>query len=220
MSAGATRAQIVAGQIRQAIQAGVYVSGERLVELTLAARLKVSQNTVRDALRLLEAEGWVVKRARHGVTVRSFTAEDVQELYALWEALEPLVLRWTLSTAARKQLGVLRRMIQTAQRDLLAGSSEDSVDTLYRFHAAARDLCGRPAAISLLSTVHNRLFLLENLRQMRQPRDVSLLEERLAQYGKLVDAMEVNRADEAEGLLRRIIRAEAEQALLALDSVG
>jgi DNA-binding GntR family transcriptional regulator len=71
--AGATRAETVAEQIRQAIRAGAYVSGQRLVELSLAAKLNVSQNTVRDALRLLETAGWVVKRARHGLYVRSLT---------------------------------------------------------------------------------------------------------------------------------------------------
>jgi DNA-binding GntR family transcriptional regulator len=59
-----TRAETVATTLRESILKGEYVSGERLVELSLAKRLKVSQNTIRDALRMLEQDGWVVKHAR------------------------------------------------------------------------------------------------------------------------------------------------------------
>ena len=49
----ATRAETVADQIRQAIKDGQYMGGERLIEQTLAGQMNVSQNTIRDALRIL-----------------------------------------------------------------------------------------------------------------------------------------------------------------------
>ena len=61
----ATRAETVAAALREAILKGDYLSGERLIELSLAKTFDVSQNTVRDAMRLLEQDGWVVKHARH-----------------------------------------------------------------------------------------------------------------------------------------------------------
>ena len=57
-----TLAESVAGALRHAIFQGAYLGGERLVELTIAQEMNVSQNTVRDALRLLEKDGLVVKR--------------------------------------------------------------------------------------------------------------------------------------------------------------
>ena len=52
----ATRAAATADTIREAILSGHYMSGERLIEIKLAQAIDVSQNTVRDALRILEQE--------------------------------------------------------------------------------------------------------------------------------------------------------------------
>jgi DNA-binding GntR family transcriptional regulator len=49
-----TLAESVADVLRHAIFQGAYLSGERLVELTIAQEMNVSQNTAREALRLLE----------------------------------------------------------------------------------------------------------------------------------------------------------------------
>lgn len=215
VSAGQTRAEIVAGQIRQAIRVGAYVSGERLLELTLAERLKVSQNTIRDALRLLEAEGWVVKHARHGVYVRSFTHDQAAELFTLWEAIGRLALRWTLESANRKDLSQLRRLIQSARKETLAGAIEEAVEATFAFHLRLADLCGRPQTGEILRTILNRIYILEIVRQMRTPRSLHTHEAQLLLYEKLVTLMEDGSAADAEALLEYLIRSEAE-ALLPL----
>jgi DNA-binding GntR family transcriptional regulator len=213
VSAGQTRAEIVAGQIRQAIRAGAYVSGERLLELTLAERLKVSQNTIRDALRLLEAEGWVVKHARHGVYVRSFTHDQAAELFTLWEAIGRLALRWTLESANRKDLAQLRRLIQSARKETLAGAIEEAVEAIFGFHLLLADLCGRVQTGDILRTILNRIYILEMVRQMRAPRSLHAHEAQLLLYEKLVTLMEDGSAGDAEALLDYLIRTEAETLL-------
>ena len=102
-----TLSQIVADVLRQSLQDGVYKCGERMVELTIADELNVSQNTVRDALRILEQQGWVHKRPRHGVYVRQFSISQAEELYALRSALEQLALKWALSTDDEAGIGGL-----------------------------------------------------------------------------------------------------------------
>jgi DNA-binding GntR family transcriptional regulator len=213
VSAGQTRAEIVAGQIRQAIRAGAYVSGERLVELTLAERLKVSQNTIRDALRRLEAEGWVVKHARHGVYVRSFTHDQAAELFTLWEAIGRLALHWTLESANRKDLAQLRRLIQSARKETLAGAIEEAVEATFSFHLLLADLCGRAQTAEILRTILNRIYILEMVRQMRAPRSLHAHEAQLLLHEKLVTLMEDGNAGDAEALLDYLIRTEAETLL-------
>lgn len=59
----------VVEQIRQQIVEGRLARGKRVPpELELAERLGVSRNTVREAMRILEAEGWV-QRSKRGTTV-------------------------------------------------------------------------------------------------------------------------------------------------------
>ena len=215
--AGATRAETVADQIRQAIRAGAYVSGQRLLELSLVKKLKVSQNTVRDALRRLEAEGWVVKQARHGVYVRSFSRGEVEELFALWQALEGLALRWAMMATSKQDMVRLRRLIQSARKDMLDGELEESTETIFEFHMAIAQLCGKQQTAELLASLHNRVYLLEIIRQMRAPRSLHSHEARLLLYEKLITLMEVSNFDDAQALLGYLIQRDCETLLPMLE---
>ncbi len=215
--AGATRAETVAEQIRQAIRAGAYVSGQRLVELSLAAKLNVSQNTVRDGLRLLETAGWVVKHARHGVYVRSFTRDEVTELYALWQAVESLALKWVMKSATRKDLTQLTRIIQTARKDMLEGELEESSEAIFEFHSLIGKLSGKAQTVEILESLHNRIYLLEIVRQMRAPRSLNNQEARLLLYEKLVSLMSISHFEDARALLEYLIQTDCDSLLPLLD---
>ncbi len=215
--AGTTRAETVAEQIRQAIRLGAYVSGQRLVELTLAAKLNVSQNTIRDGLRLLETAGWVVKHARHGVYVRSFTRDEVIELYALWQAVESLALKWVMKSASRKDLTQLTRIIQTARKDMLEGELEESSEAIFEFHSLIGKLSGKAQTFEILESLHNRIYLLEIVRQMRAPRSLNSQEARLLLYEKLVSLMSVSHFEEARALLEYLIQTDCDSLLPLLD---
>lgn len=215
--AGATRAEIVAEQIKQAIRAGAYGSGQRLVELMLAAKLNVSQNTVRDALRLLESAGWVVKRARHGVYVRSFTRDEAEELYSLWQAIEGLALQWVMKTANKKDLTQLSRLIQIARKDMLDGELEESTEAIFQFHMMIGQICGKAQTRELLASLHNRIYLLEIIRQMRAPRSLHSQEERLVLYDKLVSLIAVSQFADAQKLLAHLIQSDCDTLLPLLD---
>jgi DNA-binding GntR family transcriptional regulator len=67
--------------------------GERLVERDLADELKVSRIPLREALRLLAAEGLVVLVPHRGALVSPFTPADVRDLFDVRESLEVLAAR-------------------------------------------------------------------------------------------------------------------------------
>ncbi len=102
MISGPTLAESVAAAIRAGILDGKYLSGERLIELNLAKTMGVSQITVRDALRILEQEGWVTKNPRRGVYVRSFTSDAAEEVYALIRTFEGLAMEWVFDKYTRQ----------------------------------------------------------------------------------------------------------------------
>jgi DNA-binding transcriptional regulator YhcF (GntR family) len=87
----ATLSHIVADVLRQSLYDGVYLCGDRLVELTISQEMNVSQNTARDALGLLENEGWVTRKARHGVYVQPLYQGSLQGVRA--QARRRLALR-------------------------------------------------------------------------------------------------------------------------------
>jgi len=86
-----TRVRVV-DEVRQSIEeallAGHVRPGERLVEQAISARLGVSRTTVREAFLMLERQGLVVQRPRHGTFVTRLSREDMRDLSRVRALLE------------------------------------------------------------------------------------------------------------------------------------
>ncbi|MBE2271773.1 MAG: GntR family transcriptional regulator [Anaerolinea sp.] len=185
-----TLAEAVATAVRKDILDGKHLSGERLIELSIAHELNVSQITVRDALRILEQEGWVVKQPRRGVYVRSFTPENALEVFAVMEALELLLLEWlipVITKAACAELGVL---LMTARKHAHRSERREAITVLFAFHEKMGTLIDRPLTNHLLDGLRNQVRLLEAIRQARAPFNLRELHAQIDQHEAIVRALE------------------------------
>ncbi len=94
--------------------------GEQLNELLLAEKLGVSRSPLREAFRLLEAEGFVVRQSGKGAYVREVTANDVLELFPVRAALEGLAAELAATRLTDKELRALgkitEKMAQAAEQ--------------------------------------------------------------------------------------------------------
>ena len=71
--------EVVSETLRQAIQDGVLKPGERLMEIPLAEELGVSRTPIREAIRKLELEGFVVMVPRRGTYVANISLKDITQ---------------------------------------------------------------------------------------------------------------------------------------------
>jgi len=78
----------VAQALRSMIAEGRLAQGDRLPEVPMSRALKVSRNTLRDAIRELAAEGLVDIELHRGATVRVLSVDDVAEIYGVRRFLE------------------------------------------------------------------------------------------------------------------------------------
>lgn len=104
--------------LRQAILEGGVKPGERLTEERWAKELKVSRTPVREAIALLEAEGLVTSAPNRGAVVRSFSKDEVKEVYDLRAVLEGYAARKAAAIITDEELASLRR-INEAMRESL-----------------------------------------------------------------------------------------------------
>lgn len=79
----------VADALRERILSGRIPAGSKLNERELSAELQVSRIPLREALPLLEAEGFIHSEARRGSVVHTFTLRDAEEVFDLRLQLEP-----------------------------------------------------------------------------------------------------------------------------------
>jgi DNA-binding GntR family transcriptional regulator len=115
--------QRIAGTLRTAILDGRYRPGERIRQEEVAARSGASRIPVREALRLLQAEGLVTLVANSGAWVARLSLVECAELYQIRERLEPLLLRSSLPGLDEAALGRLADLADAMER---AGGDVDA----------------------------------------------------------------------------------------------
>lgn len=84
----------VAEALRAEILNGVLLPGTRIRQEEVAARLGASRVPVREALRILEADGLVTLVANTGAWVAQLSLAECEEIYQIRERVEPLLLRY------------------------------------------------------------------------------------------------------------------------------
>ena len=110
----------IAAHLRAAILAGDIAPGERIRQEEVAERLGTSRLPVREALRILEAEGLTELEANKGARVPRLDAAELDVLYKMRERLEPLALAESiphLSSAEVRALAAIHERI-AADADL------------------------------------------------------------------------------------------------------
>jgi DNA-binding GntR family transcriptional regulator len=83
-----TKEQQVAEYLREGILAGEFARGQKLKQAEIAKRLDISITPVREAMKLLEAEGYIHVSAHRGAAVAPFQSERVDELFQLRLGME------------------------------------------------------------------------------------------------------------------------------------
>lgn len=103
--------EVVFESLREAIIQGRLRPGERLMELQLAEELGVSRTPVREAIRKLELEGFVVMMPRKGAYVAGITDKDITEVFEVRAALESLAAGLACDRITDEELEQLERSV-------------------------------------------------------------------------------------------------------------
>ena len=134
-------AQVVADQIREEILSGGLPRGQRLVEARIAATLQVSRGPVREAFKLLRAEGLVEEEPRRGTYVVNLTGDDVREIYDLRAALEARAAKLLALSHSNGDLIELRQRLARLERAAQDGDIRAVSRSDLEFHEAVTRLC-------------------------------------------------------------------------------
>ena len=151
----------VAEALRESILKGDLKPGDRLTELDLAQRWRVSQGTIRAALKTLQHEGLVEVRPRRGTFVTTLSKADVLEIYTLRDALESLAARHAALRIDDKGARALERVLRAMQSAVHSDNRKRMLDLDFEFHRTIVELSGHKRLAETWSklAVQTRLFL-------------------------------------------------------------
>lgn len=147
----------VTRQLRDDILDGVRKPGSKLVERELAAQIGVSRVPVRDALRVLVAEGLVTPRPRTWAVVREFTPTDIADLNEVREALEVMTFRLAAQRRDRAGLQQLRTKLDEELTAARAGDAVRARRAAADFHETVTSMAANELLSELEVTLRSRM---------------------------------------------------------------
>ncbi len=126
--------ELVLESIRDAIIKGTLKPGERLMEIQLAEELGVSRTPVREALRKLELEGFIVMVPRKGAYVADLSVKDIADVFEIRIALEGLAAALAAERITDEELELMERSLIEKGEAIVAGDLERLVQVDASFH--------------------------------------------------------------------------------------
>ena len=135
-------AEDAADRIREQILAGGFRQGEHLVEARIAQELKISRGPVREAFKLLRAEGLLEEEPRRGTFVVQLSAEDVREIYGLRAAIEGRAARILALRREPADAKALRSLLDAIETAVAKGKAAEVFRRDLEFHDGLVRLSG------------------------------------------------------------------------------
>jgi DNA-binding GntR family transcriptional regulator len=167
------RAETSAGRtvaaVRELILRGDFPAGARLGEVELAERLGVSRTPLREAMRMLQAEGIVQSEHNRRTHVTALDVGDIDTVYGSRVLLEATGVLVTVPVLDRSKINELAEAVQEMRKHASDPNTETWARAHRRFHRALIPEAGREFARTL-STYFDRA---ERFRRMFQTEEIA-----------------------------------------------
>lgn len=203
---GVSLAEVAYRGLIEGIRRGDLRSGDPVREQHVTDWLKISRTPVRDAMRRLEAEGYLVHERHRGAVVATLDDQAVTELYALREVLEGAAAVMAVRHASELEIGQFERLVADSakQRD---------PKVLIEYQRRINDLIHRMARnrylVKSMRMLRETLFLVGTVVTVMPDRPATLLREHRA----MLAALKKRDARRAEQVMRGHVRSALQSRL-------
>lgn len=170
----------------------------RLDERQLSADLGVSRTPIREALTVLEQEGFVRSVPRRGIFVVRKSKREIIEMITVWAALESMAARLAATRASERDLASLRDVFHDFEGGAPSEHMNEYSHANIRFHQTIIRLSG----CAMIGEMTENLFI--HIRGIRavSMRQENRSERSLQEHRAIIDALVARDADLAERLVR------------------
>jgi len=151
-----TKEEHVADFLREGIISGRFPRGTRIKQQEIADLLKTSITPVREALKLLAAEGYIAGDSYRGATVAPFDIEASNETLNLRILLESQLVQGAVGRAGGKDIEDLRVLAAEFERAFESGEDEAARAANYRFHHRMFEIADMPQTLNFVQILWAR----------------------------------------------------------------
>jgi DNA-binding GntR family transcriptional regulator len=160
-------------KIKEDIIIGKYSEGEVLNERRLSDLLGISRTPIREALQLLNVDGWVVQEPYRGSVVRTFKPDYVGNVLSVRRALEVLAVEEATKRLNDDQIKDLQYLLEEQRNSINNLSEEDFMKLDSKFHQKIHELSNNKITYDLLSNYRDiiRFYGIKSLKMDNRKKD-------------------------------------------------
>jgi GntR family transcriptional regulator, rspAB operon transcriptional repressor len=183
--------------IKQEILSGNISPGSRVLEGRLAKQINVSRTPVREALHVLEMEGFLESFPRVGYRVRQVTYEEGMEIHEIRAVLEPLAARKAIENEDQDYLDALEENL--TQSEVAAGQE---LGAFLRCDAEFDEIIVRASGMTTLLSVWGTLRQRLNLYRMEAQHALETRLKSIEGHRRILERLKARDPDGAKGAIR------------------
>jgi len=158
-----TLRELAVNRLRQAIIAGAFKGGDRLVERTLCDQMGVSRSVIREAVRYLEAEGLVENQARGGPIVSTMDWPRAKQIYDIRLLLESDAAAECAKKANADVKAALTANLRGLNESFSSGEQSAQFEASTRFYETIFRAAGKDIAWEIVNRLNSRISRLRAL---------------------------------------------------------
>ena len=188
----------VAAKLRERIFDGVLAPGSFIDELGLCGEWAISRTPLREALKVLAAEGLVRHEPRRGCFVNQITERDLDEIFPVIALLEGRCAFEAASKATDADLVALEQMHDRLNRCAKARRINDYYQANFAIHEAIITLANNRWLAQVIGDLR-KIVKLARLQQLHAP---GRLAQSLSEHMAVFAALKARDAEGAEAAMR------------------
>jgi len=180
----------VAQRLRQMLVEGRIASGAKLNERELSAVLHVSRTPLREAIKMLAAEGLVELLPNRGAIAVSLSESDVLHTFEVMAGLEAL----SGELAAQRITDAELAEIKALHFEMLAAYTRGDLSGYYRLNALIHNAINAAAKNPVLSATYNQVNARLQALRFRSNQDGAKWKRAVKEHEKMIEALSAHDA--------------------------
>lgn len=167
----------VVSRLRNILLDGEIPPGARIPERDLCARLQISRTPLREALKVLAAEGLVLLLPHRGSRAAKLTNKDVQDLFEVCQGLEALAGELACERVSNEELAAISKVHAAMARHYQNKDLQAYYVCNRQIHEAIVEAARNPVLLTLYESVTARIRRARYVTPMTPPRWAIALQE-------------------------------------------
>ena len=199
----ATTAKRIYDALIEELVSGHLLRGEKLQEREIADYFQVSRTPLREALRKLEHDGFLINKPYRGVFVCNYTMDEIEKLFELRLELEAMAARLASERASNEDIDKLNKMIKLFEKILSRNSKDETIRATAELHMLIAKASGNPWLYKIINQIQIHCSLLRHQAHLDSERSEAFFKE----HQTLVEAIGARDAEKAVQVARQHVES-------------